>query len=261
MKNQRTNYLLVGLIWLTATAAWAQSPVANRISSGVDLGAGFKVDNINPSVQYYQVLHLVPNRLFSIGWTTKLSTFYGKKLDFITAPAGLSRGKTGFDAIGAAYVPANLDTLSFGTMTVTSLNFGIRVQGKLGPVELGASADLLGISLGASRTAIYQSSTGKFVAGVTAAKTDSLVSFTGVNASQSARPGIANLRLLGDNNIGTLGTEVFARILINQRVGIKLGYQWIITEMTAAKRDVVAGNNRFRYTTSMPYVALTFPLF
>ncbi len=251
--------ILLGVA-LLASVVSAHSQTRNRVGSGLDVGVGFKVDNVNPSVQYYQLLHLLPERRFSIGWTARLSPFFGHKLDFITAPAGLSRGKTGFDAIGAPYVPANLDTITFSNVSATALNFGIRVQGRFGPVEIGASADLLGLTIGGGQSGVYRSSTGKFVAGITAAGADSVVAFTGTNVNQLAHPTAGNLRLFGDNNIGTLGTEVFVRVFLNQRIAVKIGYQWVITEMTNSNRDIVANNDRFRYTTSMTYVGLTFPL-
>jgi hypothetical protein len=258
---RKQTLILLTLLTLAGAGAWAQSPVRNRISSGIDAGAGFKRDNISPSIQYYQVLHLIPNRLFSVGWTVRYTGFYGTDLEYITAPARLSRGKTGFEAIGAPYVPANLDTLSYTHVSAHALNFGLRVQGRIGPVEIGASADLFGLSIGPGGTAKYQSSTGQFVAGTSVAGKDSLASFTGTNASQAANPTPVNLRLLGDNNIGTLATEVFVRVLVNPRLGVKVGYQWLTTEMTTNNRDLIADNNRFRYSTSMAYVALTFPLF
>lgn len=69
------------------------------------------------------------------------------------------------------------------------------------------------------------------------------------------------MRLLGDNDIGTLNTEVYARVKISQRFGVKLGYQWLTTEMTMQNRDVVADNNRFRHRAGLYYVALTLPVF
>jgi hypothetical protein len=253
---------LAGFLWLSGAAgAWAQPPVTNRIGSGIDLGAGVKNTIFNPSVQYYQVLHVLPNRLLSVGWTLRFSPFYGNDLDYITAPARLSRSKTGLNALGAAYVPATIDTVSYADVSATALNFGLRVQGRIGPVEIGVSADVLGLTLGRARTGRYQSSTGRFRAGGMANGVDSLVAFSGPNVNQFSHPTPVNLRLLGDNNLGTMTTEVFVRVFVIQRVAVKLGYQWFITEMIMDNRDTSVNNDRFRHTASMPYFAVTFPLF
>ncbi len=238
----------------------AQSLVSTRISAGVDAGTGFKGGQLAPSIAYYQLLNVGQKRLISFGYSLKFGTFYGKNLDYITAPARLTRGKDGLSALGAPLIPANIDTVSFANVSMTNLNLGLRIQVQLGPVQLGATADILGFGFGKSRTGRYQSSTGAFTATSSAGK-DSLVTFQGTNASQSASPSNVNVRLLGDNNLGTLSSEVYARILFNQRIGLKIGYQWLTTEMSVRNRDVTANNDRFRNRMNLPYVAITFPLF
>ncbi|WP_420148403.1 hypothetical protein [Spirosoma sp.] len=248
--------LLVAFFTLVSVYGFAQSPVSNRISSGADLGMAYTTRNYNPSFTYYQLLNFGEKKLFSIGWTLRLGAFYGDNLNYYTAPARLTREKTGFSAIGAPLVISNIDTVRYDYVTMTSANFGVRAQIKLGPVEVGASADLLGLTIGKSRTGRIASSTGKFT------RPDSTTAyFRGADVFQSSRPSRFNARLLGDNDIGTLSTEVFARIFIKQRVGIKAGYQWLVTETKIDNRDIVADNNRFRNRVGMPYLAVTLPVF
>ena len=250
---------LATLLTFFCVNCFAQSLVATRISSGVDVGLGVKSQQVAPSIAYYQLLNVGKKRLFSFGYTFRFGTFYGQNLDYTTAPARLTRGKSGLGSLGTSLVPANIDTVSFTNVSMTNLNVGLRAQVQLGPVQLGVSADILGLGFGRRRTGRYQSSTGMFKNG-----TDSLaieVPFKGENVNQSASPTNANVRLLGDNNIGTLSSEVYARIMVAQRVGIKVGYQWLTTEMSVSNRDVVANNNRCRNRTDFPYVAVTFPLF
>jgi hypothetical protein len=129
-------------------------------------------------------------------------------------------------------------------------------------MELGASADLLGLTLGRRRTARYRSSTGLFSAVKSKSGADSIIApFAGVNVFQRAYPSRLNLQLLGDNDRGTLSTEVYARVRINQRFAIKAGYQWLTTEVTVQNRDIIADNNRFRNRAGLAYLALTLPLF
>lgn len=252
--------LLVALSILLSVSVSAQSLVSARISSGIDIGSGFKQKQIAPSIAYYQLLHVGEKRLFSFGYTIKLSTFYGRDLDYITAPARLTRDKNGLNSLGASLVPANLDTVSFAKVAMTNLNLGLRVQVQLGPVQLGATADILGAGFGRSRTGRYRSSTGTFIV-ASSSDRDSVLTFQGTNVNQSGSPSNVNVRLLGDNNIGTLSSEVYARLVLNQRFGVKVGYQWLTTEITMSNRDTNANNNRFRNRTNFPYVAVTFPLF
>ncbi|WP_229379467.1 hypothetical protein [Fibrella forsythiae] len=256
------NKLRILFICFLPLVSVAQSPVSNRLSAGVDLGAGFAKEQISPSLTYYQLLHVTKQKFLSVGWTATFRTNYASNVDYTTAPANLTRGgKTGFNALGAPIVPANLDTLRMASASGTSLNFGVRAQIHIKFLEIGASADILGLALGKNRVGQYLSSTGKFVAGQTAAGADSLARFTGANVNQTAKPTIANLQLLGDNSIGTLATEVYARVLLGQRLGVKVGYQWLTSEYTTSVKNTVDGNNRFRNRAGLTYVALTFPVY
>ncbi|WP_229376755.1 hypothetical protein [Fibrella aquatilis] len=248
--------------------AIAQAPVSSRLSSGMEIGASFKPNVVSPSATYYQLLNLTNNKMLSIGWTSTFRTFYADNLDYTTAPAYLSRGgKTGFYALGAPVIAANLDTLQMSGASGTSLNFGARVQLRFGPLELGASADILGLTLGRTRVGQYLSQNGYFTVKSNITGRDSTAFFVkganGVdNRPQSAKPTIANLQLLGDNSLGTLATEVYAKLLVGQRLGVKLGYQWVTTEYTTSVRNVADDNRRFRNRTGgMPYLALSFPFF
>jgi hypothetical protein len=248
--------ILVALLSLISVHGFSQSRVAARLSSGVDLGMAYSTNNYNPSIAYYQLINIGSRRLLQLGWTARFGAFYGDNLNYYTAPARLTRGKTGFDALSEPLIVKNIDTVRYDYVTMTSLSFGVRAQINLGRVEIGASADLLGLTLGKRRIGRYISSTGQFAASDT-----SNAYFQGVNMYQSSKPSTVNIRLLGDNDRGTLSTEVYARIHITQQIGLKLGYQWLTTETTVTNRDIVADNNRFRNRSGMAYLALTFPIF
>jgi hypothetical protein len=247
--------LLIALLTFFSVHSFAQSPVAARLNSGYEAGMAYSKNNYHPSIGYYQLINIGERKLVSLGWTARLGSFFGDNINYYTAPARLSRGKSGLGALGAPLVNQNIDTVRFDYVTMTSLNFGFRAQVNLGRVEFGGSADLIGLTLGRRRTARYRSSTGAFL--VDSVNT---TPFTGANVSQRARPSYANLRLLGDNDMGTLATEIYGRVHINQRLAVKVGYQWLTTEVTAQNRDVVADNNRFRNRANMVYVGLTFPI-
>ena len=253
--------LFVAFLWLISFASVAQSPVAARLSSGYDVGMAYSTGHYNPSISYYQLLNVGPQKLFSFGWNVRLGAFYGDNLDYYTAPARLTRGKSGLGSIGLPLIPANIDTVHYEHVSMTSLSVGVRAKVNLGPVELGASADLLGFTFGKSRVGQYQSSTGQFAIQSASGADSLLIPFQGANALQKSSPTVLNIRLLGDNNRGTLSTQVYARIRLTQRFGIKLGYQWLITEMSVGNRDVVADNKRFRNRSGMAYVALSLPIF
>lgn len=246
----------------THSIAQYQGPVSSRINSGMDVGVGFRQNQVSPSLSYYQLLNITKSKSFAIGWTATFRTNYASNIDYITAPAELSRGRTGIYAIGAPYKLNQIDTLRMASASNTSFNFGIRAQFRYRFLEIGASADLLGLTIGRTRTGRYLSQNGYYYRGQTASGADSLMTtFQGAYADQSAKPSRVNLQLLGDNSYGTLATEVFARAHVSQRMAVKVGYQWLSTEYTTSVTNKVDGNNRFRNTSGLTYLAITFPFF
>ncbi|MCX6215315.1 hypothetical protein [Spirosoma sp.] len=221
--------------------------VRGGLSGGFDVGAGVGGNTVNPNLTYYELKSLTRSNTVLVGWTARLSAFYGQNLSYYTAPARL----THVDAI---------DTVSFSRLAQTSLNLGVRAEWNLGRLQLGASVDLLGFTfLGRSRIGQVSSSTGLFI------QTDSLGQsqqspFQGPAIFQQASPTRLNVKLWGDHERGMLTTEVYARIYLGSTVALKLGYQWLSTEMTLKNRDLVADNARFRNRVSLPYLALTFPI-
>lgn len=254
---------LVNLLFLgfLGTGAHAQTPVSTRITSGLDLGFAYKPNTYAPSATYFQLLNVGERKLFSVGYTVRFASLYIDNENFYTAPARLTRGGTGFYALTAPLKPQNIDTLRMDYASNTSLNLGIRAQVNLGRVEIGASADLLGFILGRTRTGRVISSTGGIRLYNQSGADSTLVPFRGDAQFQSTQARGFNVRLLGDNDRGTLATEVFGRVRVSQRMAVKVGYQWITTETRLGVVDAVSGNDRFRYRAGLGYVALTFPFF
>lgn len=253
--------VLVALLSFVSVHSFSQSLVSARLSSGYDLGMAYSTGKYHPSFAYYQLINIADRKLFSLGWTARLGAFYGDNLDYYTAPARLTRGKTGFSALGVPLQPENIDTVRYDYVSMTSLNIGIRGQINLGRIEFGASVDLVGLTLGRSRIGRYSSSTGKFALQSSLGTDSTTIYYQGNNVFQNSSPSNFNVRLLGDNDRGTLATEIYARIHVTQRIGVKLGYQWLTTETTVKNRDVIVDNDRFRNRSGMAYVALTFPIF
>ncbi len=253
-------FFLASLFTILSLSAHAQYSLRKDMSGGIDLGMAFKKNYINPSITYYEMLNVDRSRLLFIGWTARLGAFYGNNTDYYTAPALLTRGEKGFGSLSKPLITQNIDTLNFGYTSQTSLNVGIRAEIHLGPVEIGASADLLGFTFwGRSRIGGVRSSTGLFVVQDVAGN-DVQKRFQGADVYQKAHPQRLNLLLLGDNDRGMLATEIYARLVIKQVVGLKVGYQWLSTEMVLNNIDRVANNDRFRNRTGLTSIALTMPI-
>lgn len=260
LHDQYMNRILIIFGIFLTLPAFAQKSVRTRVQSGLDAAFAYKKDNYVPSLTYFQLLNIGNRNLLSVGWTARLAKFHGDNLNFYTAPARLTRGATGFEALGPALKLANIDTVRFDYVTNTSVNFGLRAEVHLGPVDLGGSADILGLAFGKTRIGRVISSAGTFRKNGTS--TDSIaVRFTGEQRFQRMRPTGIDLRLLGDNDYGNLSTEIYARVHINPRLAIKGGYQWQTAEMYFRDISPADGNKRYRHRVGMPFVAVTFPFF
>lgn len=253
MHNLRVNLFLVAVLTFAAYQLQGQSigeksfAAQRGMSGGFDLGVAFKENYLAPSATYYELIGLNRGNAFLVGWTARVSSFYGNNLNYYTAPSRLTRLE-------------NIDTISFAGLSQTSLNVGIRAELNLGRVQLGASVDLLGLTfLGRSRTGQVYSSSGLFnqndSLGLTSQKP-----FQSPDAFQSASPTRVNVKLWGDHDRGMSTTEVYARVYVIPGIALKLGYQWLTTEVTLANRDIVADNARYRNRVGLPYFALTLPL-
>jgi hypothetical protein len=248
MKNYWSTYLLLGLfIHLISMPSWAQPD--SRLTSGFDVGTGWKDKAWTVSALYHQYLKVDRRGLLQVGWGVRGSHFRGKELDFTTAPSQLTKGKSGFSALNAPLILRQIDTLQMRT-GITTFNFNVSAQVSLfGRLDIGANADILGFALGNRRAGYYLGSRGYN-------KVDSLNLH---QTYQQARPARFNFLWVGDNTMGNLNAEIYARIHFTQRVGLKVSYLFTTNEYRT-DQPLVDDNRRFRFRSQMIFVGLTFPI-
>ncbi|GAB3987582.1 hypothetical protein GCM10028807_08190 [Spirosoma daeguense] len=249
--------LLVYIISLLPS--YSQKINKNGLSGGIDIGVGAKNGSFHSSITYYELSQIAKNESFFIGWTGRLGVFQGKNVNYYTAPARLTRGRSGLGSIGKSLLTENIDTIYFNRTSHISLNFGLRAEYYVGPLTLGASIDLVGVTFGARHTGLISSSTGLFI-GEDAAGLPINKPFLGEDANQTAIPNWLNLKLPGDLNQGMLTTEAYVRFRITEGVSLKAGYQWLTTEMAIKNKDIVSNNNRFRNRADFLYFGITAPI-
>lgn len=222
----------------------------NRIRRVVDAGVAFKDNALNINFLHNQYLRVDRQGLLQIGWGLRVAHVQGSSLDFITAPSKLTTGKTGFASLSAPLLLRQIDTLQIKT-GITLLNFNLGVQVALfDRLDVGVNADIIGFALGTKRSGYYLGSRGY-------SATDSLNIH---QTYQEAKPARFNLQLLGDNALGSLNSEIYARLRLTQRVGIKVGYLFAINEYKTTQ-PLVDDNRRFRFRSQMLYLGLSFPIY
>jgi len=246
MKKLFVSSLIVGLIIF---GRYAQAQPENRLVAGFDIGGGWKEKAGVVSGQYNQYLKIDRKGILQVGWGVRGTRFMGKEQNFITAPASLTRGKSGLGAIGAPLILRQIDTLQLRS-SITSFNFNLGFQVSLGGrIDIGVNTDLLGLAFGTRRSGYYSGSRGYN-------KVDSLNLH---KTSQQARPSSLGFRLLGDNTIGNLHTELYARLHITQQIGLKVSYLFTVNEYQT-DRTLTDDNRRFRLRSPMIYVGLYLPM-
>jgi long-subunit fatty acid transport protein len=117
-----------------------------------------------------------------------------------------------------------------------ALNFGYRISPKFG---VGFNIDAVGFSFGGSKD-------GSYING-------------NVGQVTSAKPTSFNVLLIGNNDKGTLNSEFYARYFFNDKLAIKLAYQYLFLEYTTdtQMQQSPEANDRFRHKGRLFSVGIT----
>lgn len=174
------------------------------------------------------------NRL-KIGFGARLTTFYASNRDFLTAPAKLTTGKQGPAVFFADIIPENIDTIQVSNASVCYINLKVGLQYTFRRIDLGADIDLIGGTFGVKREATFR------------------------NQNLRAKPTNFNILLIGDNDRGSLNSEVYLRYWLNYRLAIRTGISYQFIEYKTA--SPIASNDRFRTKVAMPFIAITYSPF
>lgn len=192
--------------------------------SGMTLSANQSAMMLSPSlVQYWSFGEV--NRKFKFGFGGRLNAvFGGSDLEYITAAARLTSGKTGPGVFFADQVVENIDTITIGQTQLNALNVYLALRYDFLP-ELGLefNIDLAGFTLGARQ--------------------DAMLNYNDNRTLQSTvTPTPRNLLLISDNDFGTLNSELMLSYTHDKRFKFKVGAVFLFNEYTI-DNPVVYTNN------------------
>ena len=169
---------------------------------------------------------------WEIGYGIRLTSYFGVKKDFITAPARLSRSTTiPFLIVFSEQKTSNWDTLNvqrpFTNSLNLSANFGYNFSSKW---SAGLNIDVIGFTFGRTTSAVLTSN------GTT-------------RTEIAAKPSSFNLLLTGDNDLGSLNSEFFLKYNLNNQWAIKALYQFLFAEYktTTIKQTAPDGTEVYRF--------------
>jgi long-subunit fatty acid transport protein len=188
---------------------------------------GSSVNSISASG--FQNFGIGSKKKFYIGTGIRFTTFFGKNVNFTTAPADLTVDDK------------NVDTLLAPSPSLNSLNLTINLGYKISEkFDVGFNIDAIGISFGPTGTPSYIRN--------------------GKSIASSASPTSPNILLVGDNDKGSLNSHLFVRYKLSDHLGLKVAYQYLFNELTTTTKiqTIPSANDRFRAKSTMVYVGLNY---
>jgi hypothetical protein len=218
-------------LFLVFCPFFAYSQETARVTSGVDLGLGYRDEQWVPAITYHQDLGLANFPWLRIGWGVRAWGYYTGKSDLKPKENSVSD-----------------DYLKFGRITTNGLSFMAGANFRFGKLDIGANTDLLGIAIGAKRKGLY---TKKYAfEGDEAGYYNTLV---------KSSPNLINaLPILLDDQNGQ--SELYLRYWITSTVGLKLGY--VVGRTTYSTPEAMDnGQKRFFRNYSVPSLSISFPLY
>ncbi|MDN4164165.1 hypothetical protein QWY31_01565 [Cytophagales bacterium LB-30] len=166
---------------------------------------------------------------FKMGYGVRFNTLFSGSVEYRTAPAELTSGKTGLGVIFTENIEANLDTITLANANFLALNAFVTLQYDFTPKwSLAFAIDAIGFTLGAEKNGTFSSS-----------------EYPETNGVYQASPTTFNLLLTSDNDIGTLNSELMLSYRANEQWAFRAGPSFIFTEITTTT-PAALNNDRFR---------------
>ncbi|MEZ5046937.1 MAG: hypothetical protein R2831_08090 [Chitinophagaceae bacterium] len=156
-------------------------------------------------------------RKMNIGLGIRLTSSFGSSnLNYITAPANLTSGKTGPGVFFSDQVVENIDTVFLNNTQVNAFNLFLALHYKAykkWAVEF--NIDLIGASFGGNKTATIN-----YGDGIYGTKTT------------TAKPTSPNVLLISDNDKGSLNSEFMISYQLKDNIKLKAGPVFLFNEYT-----------------------------
>lgn len=239
--------LTVLLIAILSAPVFSQVNKADKKDRFVDLAATIGSSRGAVAASYVYNWKLGKKKKWEAGIGARLTSSFGTKQEFTTAPARLTRTTTiPFLIVFAGQKTENWDTLTVQRPWVNSLNatanFAYNFNSKW---QAGFNIDLIGFAFGRTSAAVLSSN------GIT--RTEPL-----------AKVSNFNVLLTGDLDYGNLNSEFFLKYKLNDRWGVRAVYQFLFNEYktTTIKQTAPDGTevDRFRSKANNFGVAVSYQL-
>ncbi len=225
IQKKITLFLLAAMASLGIQAQSTEEP---RLKTNADIAFRYGTGLASGSVSYLATFGLGKKRKFHLGGGLRLALASGSDLNFETAPARLT-GK-----------PSTIDSVEISSFTTYSTNLFLDAEYEVSKrLNLGFNIDLAGFSWGPRKNGVFISENSR--------------------QNITARPTPYNILLVGDNDIGSLNSELFVRFKWKQNLSVRGGISYLFTEFQTDK-EYAFNNDRFRNKSMGGFVSISFLL-
>ena len=230
---KRLQFLLITMLSGTLTCYSQSQPQA---SAGFDLGSGFKNNSLAPSVLYHEELGLHGIPWFRVGLGIRGWGYYSDNTNLLSQNSSSIK-----------------DTVQYRNVSTNGLSFVIGANFRVWKIDLGANTDLIGIAFGSKRSGLYSKNS--------SGSGDGAAYY---NKWVRTSPVIFNMLPAVLSNYNGQ-SEVYARIWVTRKLGIKFGYvygktAYLTKDIGGEKVFLDNRQRRFSNTYGMPFAAVTLPL-
>ncbi len=239
------NWIFLSCLLLTCNICFAQKlSYKEKNSYGLSVNAGS--GSFATAISWTHKQAVGKKQRFNIGYGLRFTNFIGSDLDYTTAPAKYTSGKSSIAALFSENIPGNIDTVRFAKSQTYFLNAGIYLSYLLpyfkNRLELGVNIDAIGFTFGPQQNGVYR------------------------NSKVTAKPTSFNLLLISDSDIGSLNSEWYASFWATPKLAVKLGYQFLFSEYTTDTKiqqlpNLNESNDRFRSKSSMIMLGVSYAPF
>jgi Outer membrane protein beta-barrel domain len=227
MNKMNKSTLLTACSLLLATIAIAQQNKKESTNQFIDIGLGLGSSQTSVSGSYIYNWNLGQKGKFFIGTGARFTSYFGKNINFTSAPSNLASDDK------------NVDTLIAPKPSINALNVLINLGYNFSPkFQIGFNIDALGFSFGPTGSPTYR------------------------GAKTSAKPTSGNILLVGNNDKGSLNSHFYARYTFNKNWGVSAGYEYLFTELKTDTKVQTAPeqNDRFRNKSSEFYIGVSYKI-
>lgn len=193
----------------------------------LDLGTGINQESLSPVLALRNDWELGKKGKFIVGTGLRFNGFYGKDVYLSSAPNVLAIEQSSVDSLFAP--KPNINSLNL------LINLGYNINKKF---QVGFDIDALGFSFGPTGSPT-------FISG-------------GKSSPTSASPTSTNILLVGNNDKGSLNSNFHTSYKLNDKIALKLAYQYLFNELTTKTivQKIPEDNDRFRVKSSQVFIGV-----